>query len=79
MMINIFKERWQIIADTALNQPAIFLLSIAGIFAGVTLATLTLYMAGKYEILKYPFFVLIAILLINFYIDVLIWAINSFK
>ncbi len=78
-MINIFKERWQVITDTALNHPAIFLLSIAGIFICVALATLTFYMAGKYEILKYPFFVLIAILLINFYVDVMLWGINLFK
>lgn len=78
-MINIFKERWQVIADTALNHPVIFLLSIVSIFACAALATLTFYMAGKYEILKYPFFILMAILLINFYIDVMLWGINLFK
>lgn len=78
-MINIFKERWQAIADTVLNHPVIFLLSIVGIFVCVVLATLTFYMAGKYEILKYPFFALIAILLINFYVDVMLWSISLFK
>ncbi|RGD93364.1 hypothetical protein [Acinetobacter sp. SWAC57] len=78
-MINIFKERWQVIADIALNHPIIFLLSIVSIFACVALVALTFYMAGKYEILKYPFFILVAILLLNFYVDVAIWTINLFK
>lgn len=78
-MINIFKERWQVIADTALNHPIILLLSIVSIFVCVALATLTFYLAGKHEILRYPFFILIAILLINFYVDVVIWIINLIK
>ena len=78
-MINIFKERWQVIIDTALNHPIVLLLSIISVFACVVLVTLTFYVVGKYEILKYPFLILIALLLINFYVDIVIWIVNLFK
>lgn len=78
-MINIFKERWQVIFDTALNDPIVFFLFIISVFACAALITLTFYVVGKYEILKYPFLILIVLLLINFYVDVVIWIINLFK
>ncbi len=58
-MINVFKERWQVIADTFLNHPVIFLLSIASVFVCVALTVLTFYLVGKFEFLKYLFLLLV--------------------
>ena len=78
-MINILKEKWQIIADAFLNHPTILLLSIISILACTALAVLTFYIVGKFQALKYPFLLFVMVLVTVFYIDVLIWIIKLFK
>lgn len=78
-MINLLKEKWQIIADAFFNHPTVFLLSIASIFACVALAVLTFYIVGRFEVLKYPFLLFTMVLMTGFYIDVLIWIIKFIK
>ena len=78
-MINQLKESWHVVYDAFINQPLVVMASTLGLLMCIGLAFLTVYLVQKFDFLALPFFILIMILLSEFYIDILIWIINQVK
>lgn len=78
-MFNGLKNNWLIICNTFHEDKVGLLLAVLATLACFALMVLTFKAVSKFDFLVPFFFILIAILLFNFYVNVVIWIINLIK
>lgn len=78
-VVNTIKENLNSLFDILINHPIAFLFVILCILVCIALAILTLYVAGKFEILQYPFVLFVGFLIANFYVEILLRVFKLFN